>query len=75
MKKFKELLKNEKVQQGIKEVLISLSALLALIFSLTACSVTRTMTTTSQSFTRGDTSTVIQTKTIETVTLKQDLKQ
>ena len=75
MKKFKELLKNEKVQQGIKDVLISLSALIALIFSLTACSITRTMTTTSQSFTRGDTSTVIQTKTIETVTLKQDIKQ
>ena len=61
----KNLLKNEKVQQAIKDVLISLSALVALILSLTSCNVTRTITTESSSIQRGDTSVVIQTKTIE----------
>ena len=61
----KNLLKNEKVQQAIKDVLISLSALVALILSLTSCNVTRTITTESSSIQRGDTSVTIQTKTIE----------
>jgi hypothetical protein len=35
-------------------------------FGLTSCNVTRTITTQSQYYQRGDTSCVIQTKTIET---------
>lgn len=61
----KKLLKNEKVQKAIKDVLISLSALVALILSLTSCNVTRTITTESSTIQRGDTSVIIQTKTIE----------
>ena len=64
-KKIKELLKNKDVQKAIRDVLVSLSALLALLFSLTSCNVTRTITTESSSIQRGDTSVIIQTKTIE----------
>ena len=44
--------------------LIILSALLAAV-ALTGCNVTRTVTTSSQYYQKGDTSCVIQTKTIE----------
>ena len=44
--------------------LIILTALLAGI-ALTGCNVTRTVTTSSSYYQRGDTSVVIQTKTIE----------
>ena len=63
--KIKELLKNKNVQKALKDVAVSISALLALILSLTSCNVTRTITTESSSVQRGDTSVVIQTKTIE----------
>lgn len=38
---------------------------IAIAFGLTSCNVTRTITTQSSSIQRGDTSIVIQTKTIE----------
>ena len=38
----------------------------AIAFGLSSCNVTRTITTQSQYWQRGDTSVVIQTKTIET---------
>ena len=44
---------------------ILLTVLLASIAALTGCNVTRTVTTSSQYYQRGDTSCVIQTKTIE----------
>lgn len=63
--KIKELLKNKDVQKALRDVAVSISALLALIFSLSSCNVTRTITTESSSVQRGDTSVTIQTKTIE----------
>ena len=48
----------------MKKVII-LSALAAGICALTSCNVTRTITTTSSSIQRGDTTVIIQTKTIE----------
>lgn len=39
---------------------------LVLAIALTGCNVTRTVTTTSTAYQRGDTSVVIQTKTTET---------
>ena len=44
---------------------ITLSLTLAAIACLPACNVTRTVTTTAQTIQRGDTTTIIQTKTIE----------
>lgn len=56
---------NENIKKAIYGVLVSLLALAAAIMGLTSCNVTRTITTESQSVQRGDTSVIIQTKTIE----------
>ena len=56
-------------QQIIKiiiSVLIAALTALGAAFGLTSCNVTRTITNESQYYQRGDTSVVIQTKTIET---------
>ena len=56
-------------QQIIKiiiSVLIAALTALGTAFGLTSCNVTRTITTQSEYYQRGDTSVVIQTKTIET---------
>jgi len=56
-------------QQIIKiivSVLIAALTALGTAFGLTSCNVTRTVTTQSQYYQRGDTSVVIQTKTVET---------
>ena len=56
-------------QQIIKiiiSVLIAALTALGTAFGLTSCNVTRTITNESQYYQRGDTSVVIQTKTIET---------
>ena len=57
-------------RQQIIKIVISLliAALTALgaAFGLTSCNVTRTVTTRSETWQRGDTNVVIQTKTIET---------
>lgn len=59
----------QKTKQIIKVVssviIAALTALLAAL-GLSSCNVTRTITTASQYYHRGDTSVVIQTKTIET---------
>ena len=47
-------------------VLIAALTALGTAFGLSSCNVTRTITTQSQYYQRGDTSCVIQTKTIET---------
>jgi hypothetical protein len=55
-------------QQIIKiiiSVLIAALTALGAAFGLTSCNVTRTVTTKSEYWQRGDTSCVIQTKTIE----------
>lgn len=46
-------------------VLIAALTALASAMGLTSCNVTRTITTTSQAYQRGDTSVMIQTKTTE----------
>jgi len=56
-------------QQIIKiiiSVLIAALTALGAAFGLTSCNVTRTVTTKSEYWQRGDTSCVIQTKTVET---------
>ena len=50
----------------IVSVLIAALTALGAAFGLSSCNVTRTITTQSQYWQRGDTSVVIQTKTIET---------
>ena len=55
------------MKKYIKQILLTLLMALAIGLSvlLTACNVTRTVTTTSSSVKRGDTTVLIQSKTIE----------
>lgn len=53
------------VKKAIIGVLTALVALAAAIFGLSSCNVTRTITTQSSSIQKGDTSVIIQSKTIE----------
>ena len=56
-------------QQIIKIIISELIAALAALgaaFGLSSCNVTRTVTTKSEYWQRGDTSAVIQTRTVET---------
>lgn len=56
---------NPTIKKAIIGVLTAIVALVAAILGLTSCNVTRTITTQSSSIQKGDTSVVIQTKTIE----------
>ena len=55
------------MKKYIKQIILTLLTALAIGLSvlLTACNVTRTVTTTSSSIKRGDTTAIIQSKTIE----------
>lgn len=53
------------IKKAIYGVAVALLALLAACLGLSSCNVTRTITTQSSSIQKGDTSVVIQTKTIE----------
>jgi len=55
------------MKKCIKQILLTLFTALAIGLSvlLTSCNVTRTITTTSSSVKRGDTTVIIQSKTIE----------
>ena len=59
----------------IKAIIYFLTAIataLGIAFGLSSCQVSRTVTTSAESIQRGDTSFVIQTKTIETYTGKKN---
>lgn len=51
--------------KAIAYVLTALATALLIAFGLTSCNVTRTVTTTSTFYQKGDTSVTIQSKTIE----------
>jgi hypothetical protein len=55
------------MKKYVKQILLTLLTAMAIGLSvmLTACNVTRTVTTTSSSVKRGDTTVIIQSKTIE----------
>ena len=57
-----------------KEVtaLVIVLTIIAIVLLLSSCNVTRTVTTTAQTIQRGDTTTVIMTKTIESYDGKVD---
>lgn len=62
---------NPNVKKAIVGVATALVALLAAVLGLTSCNVTRTITTQSSSFQKGDTCVVIQTKTTESYNAKK----
>lgn len=55
-----------RIKDQIKSIITALSIIVATIFGLSSCQVTRSITNESSTIQRGDTSIVIQTKTIET---------
>ena len=60
-------IKTTTMKKYIKQIILTLLTALAIGLSvlLNSCSVTRTITTTSSSVKRGDTTVIIQSKTIE----------
>ena len=58
--------------EGAVSVLIGIFLLVLIGFALSSCNVTRTVTTTAQTIQRGDTTTVIMTRTIESYDGKVD---
>ena len=56
----------KRIFQTIGWLVLAVLMLVAMAISLASCNVTRTITNESQYFQKGDTSIVIQTKTIET---------
>ena len=58
-------MKKEQIYQIIKTALMAALTCVAIALGLQSCTLSRTMTTTSQCIQRGDTSIVIQTKTVE----------
>ena len=58
--------KTKKILKVVISVIIAALTALGAALGLTSCNVTRTITTQSQYFTKGDTTCTIVTKTIET---------
>ena len=58
--------KKEKIYKIIVTVTTAIVTCVAIALGLQSCNVTRSITTRSETWQRGDTSVVIQTKTIET---------
>ena len=56
----------QQIYKIVATVVTAVVTCVAIAFGLSSCNVTRTITTQSQYWQRGDTSVVIQTKTIET---------
>ena len=56
----------KRIFQTIGWLILAVLLLAAMAISLASCNVTRTITNESQYFQRGDTSIVIQTRTVET---------
>ena len=50
----------------MKKMIVALAVAAVVVAALASCNVTRTVTTESQYYQKGDTSVVIQTKTVET---------
>lgn len=63
------------IVKWIVSILTITAASLAALFGLNSCNVTRTITTSSQYYQKGDTTTVIQTKTIESYDATKKTKQ
>ena len=60
------IMTRKEILKVIISVLIAALTALAAGLGLTSCNVTRTVTTRSEAWQKGDTSVVIQTKTVET---------
>ncbi len=59
------LMSKQQIIKIVISVLIAALTALGAAFGLTSCNVTRTITTRSEAWQKGDTSVIIQTKTVE----------
>lgn len=66
-------MKSKKVSVSARKRRLIIGCLSALVLTLSSCNVVRTITTQSSSVQRGDTSVIIQTKTIESYTAQKNL--
>ena len=57
---------SDTIRPSVPSVLLMTFTILAVSLALSSCNVTRTITTRSEAWQKGDTSIVIQSKTIET---------
>jgi hypothetical protein len=63
----------EQIYKIVATAVTALLTCLAIALGLQSCNVTRTVTTQSQYYQKGDTSVVIQTKTVESYDAKKNL--
>lgn len=56
------------VKKAIVYIIGAIATALSILFGLTSCEVSRTIATSAESYSKGDTAVVITTKTIETYT-------
>lgn len=61
-------MKKTNLKKAIVYICGAIATALSILWGLTSCSVSRSVTTSAESYQRGDTSCIIQTKTIETYT-------
>lgn len=59
---------NEKTKKAIVYIIGAVATALAMAWGLTSCQVSRIVTTSAESYNKGDTAVIIQTKTTETYT-------
>lgn len=65
-KKKENIMSKQQIYKIIVTVTTAIVTCVAIALGLSSCNVTRTVTTRSEAWQRGDTSVVIQTKTVET---------
>ena len=67
------LMSKQQIIKIVISVLIAALTALGAAFGLTSCNVTRTITTRSEAWQKGDTSVIIQTKTVESYNAEKRL--
>lgn len=65
-------MRKENIVKAVAYGLTALATALLIAFGLSSCSVVRTITNEAKSIQRGDTSIVIQTKTVESYNAKKE---
>lgn len=63
----------ENVKKAIVYLVSAIAAALSIVWGLTSCQVSRVVTTSAESHNKGDTTVIIQTKTVETYTGQKKL--
>ena len=65
-------IQKQRLTKAIRYLAVAIATAVAMALGLTSCNVTRTITTESRSVTKGDTTIIIQSKTIESYNAKKN---